>query len=107
MSGSTLRPDNDANKRLYGKDVTASAIVFDKAVPPPPSAAKLLATLTRSRRKTSLTSRSSELGGLSKPQLEQAALLEGDGLQPVHNSLKTGPAEAAEGRSCPSREIFS
>jgi lipid-binding SYLF domain-containing protein len=47
LSGSTLRADNDGNKRLYGKDVTAQAIVFDKAVPPPPSAAKLLATLNR------------------------------------------------------------
>jgi SH3 domain-containing YSC84-like protein 1 len=47
LSGSTLRPDNDANTKLYGKDVTAEAIVFDKAVPPPPSAAKLLRTLNR------------------------------------------------------------
>jgi lipid-binding SYLF domain-containing protein len=47
LSGSTLRADNDANKRLYGKDVSASAIVFDKAVPPPPSAAKLLRTLNK------------------------------------------------------------
>ena len=47
LSGSTLRPDNDGNKNLYGKDVTAEAIVFDKAVPPPPSAAKLLGTLNR------------------------------------------------------------
>jgi SH3 domain-containing YSC84-like protein 1 len=47
LSGSTLRPDNDGNKNLYGKDVTAQAIVFDKAVPAPPSAAKLLATLNK------------------------------------------------------------
>jgi SH3 domain-containing YSC84-like protein 1 len=47
LSGSTLRPDNDGNKKLYGKDVTAEAIVFDKAVPVPPSAAKLLGTLNR------------------------------------------------------------
>jgi lipid-binding SYLF domain-containing protein len=47
LSGSTLRPDNDGNKRLYGKDVSAEAIVFDKAVPPPPAAAKLLGTLNR------------------------------------------------------------
>jgi SH3 domain-containing YSC84-like protein 1 len=47
LSGSTLRADNDANKNLYGKDVSAKAIVFEKAVPPPPSAAKLLATLNR------------------------------------------------------------
>jgi SH3 domain-containing YSC84-like protein 1 len=45
LAGSTLRPDNDGNKRLYGSDVTAQAIVFDKAVPPPPSAARLLKTL--------------------------------------------------------------
>src|ERR1700728_2059012 len=47
LAGSTLRPDNDGNKKLYGKDVTAEAIVFDKAVPAPPSAAKLLATLNK------------------------------------------------------------
>ncbi len=47
LTGSTLRADNDANKNLYGKDVTASAIVFNKAVPAPPSAALLLKTLTR------------------------------------------------------------
>jgi lipid-binding SYLF domain-containing protein len=46
LSGSTLRPDNDGNKKLYGKDVTAEAIVFDKAVPPP-SAARLLRTLNK------------------------------------------------------------
>ena len=45
LAGSTLRPDNDGNKKLYGKDVTAQSIVFDKAVPAPPSAAKLLRTL--------------------------------------------------------------
>jgi SH3 domain-containing YSC84-like protein 1 len=47
LSGSTLRADNDANKNLYGKEVSAKAIVFDKAVPVPPSAAKLLRTLNR------------------------------------------------------------
>jgi lipid-binding SYLF domain-containing protein len=47
LSGSTLRPDNDGNKRLYGKEVTADAIVFDKAVPVPPSAALLLSTLNK------------------------------------------------------------
>ncbi len=47
LSGSTLRPDNDGNKRLYGKAVTADQIVFDKAVPAPPSAAKLLRTLDK------------------------------------------------------------
>jgi lipid-binding SYLF domain-containing protein len=47
LAGSTLRADNDGNKKLYGQDVTASAIVFDKAVPAPPSAAKLLRTLNK------------------------------------------------------------
>lgn len=45
LAGSTLRPDNGANKNLYGKEVSAKAIVFDKAVPVPASAKDLLATL--------------------------------------------------------------
>lgn len=45
LEGSTLRPDNGANKNLYGKEVSASAIVFDKAVPVPACAQGLLATL--------------------------------------------------------------
>jgi lipid-binding SYLF domain-containing protein len=47
LEGSTLRPDNGANKNLYGKDVSAKAIVFDKAVPVPASAKDLLATLQK------------------------------------------------------------
>jgi lipid-binding SYLF domain-containing protein len=47
LSGSTLRPDNDANKSLYGKEVNAKDIVFNKAVPPPPSAQLLLSTLNK------------------------------------------------------------
>jgi SH3 domain-containing YSC84-like protein 1 len=47
LSGSTLRADNDANKALYGKELTAQQIVFDKAVPAPPAAALLLSTLTK------------------------------------------------------------
>jgi SH3 domain-containing YSC84-like protein 1 len=47
LAGSTLRPDNGANKNLYGKDVSAKAIVFDKAVPVPDSAKDLLATLQK------------------------------------------------------------
>ncbi len=45
LEGSTLRPDESGNKHLYGKEVSASAIVFDKAVPVPASAQGLLATL--------------------------------------------------------------
>jgi lipid-binding SYLF domain-containing protein len=47
LEGSTLRPDNGANKSLYGKDVNAKAIIFDKAVPVPDSAKNLLATLQK------------------------------------------------------------
>jgi lipid-binding SYLF domain-containing protein len=47
LAGSTLRPDNDANKKLYGKEVSAKAIVFSRAVPAPKSAHLLLATLTK------------------------------------------------------------
>jgi SH3 domain-containing YSC84-like protein 1 len=45
LEGSTLRPDNDANKNLYGKEVNAEAVVLKDAVPPPPSAKLLLETL--------------------------------------------------------------
>jgi lipid-binding SYLF domain-containing protein len=47
LAGSTLRPDNDANKKLYGKEVSAKDIVFNRAVPAPPSAALLIATLNK------------------------------------------------------------
>ena len=47
LAGSTLRPDNGANKNLYGKEVSAKSIVFDKAVPVPDSAKALLATLQK------------------------------------------------------------
>jgi SH3 domain-containing YSC84-like protein 1 len=45
LAGSTLRPDNGANKNLYGKEVSAKSVVFNKAVPVPDSANELLATL--------------------------------------------------------------
>ncbi len=35
LAGSTLRPDNGANKKLYGKEVSAKDIVFNNAVPVP------------------------------------------------------------------------
>src|SRR5271156_855226 len=47
LAGSTLRPDNDANERIYGKKIDAKDIVLKGAVPPPPSAKLLLATLTQ------------------------------------------------------------
>jgi SH3 domain-containing YSC84-like protein 1 len=47
LSGSTLRPDNGANKSLYGKSVSAHDIVFNNAVPAPPSAKVLLDELNK------------------------------------------------------------
>lgn len=47
LQGSTLRPDNGANKNLYGKEVSAKSIVFDKAVHAPACAEGLLATLQK------------------------------------------------------------
>ena len=47
LEGSTLRADNGANKNLYGKEISASDIVFKDAVPAPPSAKTLLATLDK------------------------------------------------------------
>jgi SH3 domain-containing YSC84-like protein 1 len=47
LEGSTLRPDNDANKSLYGKKIDAKDIVMGGAVKAPPSAATLISTLDK------------------------------------------------------------
>jgi lipid-binding SYLF domain-containing protein len=47
LEGSTLRPDNDGNERLYGKGTTAKDIVINSAIRPPASAKTLLGTLNR------------------------------------------------------------
>jgi lipid-binding SYLF domain-containing protein len=47
LVGSTLRPDNNANKHLYGKEVNAKEIVFKGTVATPLSANLLLATLNK------------------------------------------------------------
>jgi lipid-binding SYLF domain-containing protein len=47
LEGSTLRPDNDGNERLYGKGVTAKHIVIDSAIRPPASAKLLVSTLNK------------------------------------------------------------
>jgi len=47
LEGSTIRPDNDGNERLYGKGVSAKDIVINSAIRPPASARLLLATLDR------------------------------------------------------------
>ena len=47
LEGSTLRPDNDANEKLYGKKIEAKEIVLDGVVKAPPSAKTLLSTLDK------------------------------------------------------------
>lgn len=47
LEGSTLRPDNDANKRLYGKEINAESIVLKGAAKPPASARELLHILEK------------------------------------------------------------
>ena len=47
LAGSTLRPDNGANKNLYGKEVSAKSIVFEKAVPMPDCAKEFHSTLQK------------------------------------------------------------
>src|SRR6202044_74821 len=47
LEGSTVRPDNDANERVYAKKVTAEEIIFRGAVAVPPPGQKLIAYLSR------------------------------------------------------------
>lgn len=47
LAGSTLRPDDGANKRLYGKEVRAEDIVLKGAVAAPASAELLLTELNK------------------------------------------------------------
>jgi SH3 domain-containing YSC84-like protein 1 len=47
LEGSTVRPDNDANERVYGKKIDAGDIVFKGAVAVPPPAQKLVGYLNR------------------------------------------------------------
>jgi SH3 domain-containing YSC84-like protein 1 len=47
LAGSTLRPDNDGNARLYGKGVSGQDIVINSKIRPPASAKSLLSTLDR------------------------------------------------------------
>jgi lipid-binding SYLF domain-containing protein len=47
LEGSTMRSDDGANKALYGKELTAKDIVFERKVPPPPAAKQLLALLNK------------------------------------------------------------
>src|SRR6202045_4206767 len=45
LEGSTVRPDNGANEKIYGRDVAAKQIVLSGDVAAPASAKRLIATL--------------------------------------------------------------
>ena len=47
LSGSTVRPDNDANERIYGKKIPAKSIVLGGAVAPTADARQLLSVLNK------------------------------------------------------------
>src|SRR5487761_58257 len=47
LEGSTLRPDNDANEKLYGKKLTATEIIRRGAAPVPASGKKLVSLLEK------------------------------------------------------------
>jgi lipid-binding SYLF domain-containing protein len=45
LEGSTIRPDNGDNRRLYGREISARHIVLSGTVPVPPAAEQLISTL--------------------------------------------------------------
>jgi lipid-binding SYLF domain-containing protein len=47
LEGSTLRPDNDGNERLYGKGVSAEDVVINSKIHAPATARLLVSTLNR------------------------------------------------------------
>ncbi|MDE3110484.1 MAG: lipid-binding SYLF domain-containing protein [Acidobacteriota bacterium] len=47
LEGSTLRPDNDANARVYGRKVSAQEIALHGVVPVPQSSRQLIETLNQ------------------------------------------------------------
>jgi lipid-binding SYLF domain-containing protein len=47
LEGSTLRPDNDANEKIYGKKLTATKIIREGGAAVPPSGQKLVSLLDK------------------------------------------------------------
>ena len=47
LAGSSVRPDHDANARVYGRQLEAESIIFKGAVAVPPSSQKLIALLNQ------------------------------------------------------------
>jgi len=47
LAGSTVRPDNGANEKVYGKSLPSEDLVFKGAAPVPPAAQQLIAYLNK------------------------------------------------------------
>ena len=47
LEGSTLRPDEDANRKLYGKSTSAAKIILEADVPAPDAARDLISALEK------------------------------------------------------------
>jgi lipid-binding SYLF domain-containing protein len=47
LEGASLRPDDEGNEALYGKDFSAEKIVMGPSPTPPPAAHELLALLEK------------------------------------------------------------
>jgi lipid-binding SYLF domain-containing protein len=47
LEGSTLRPDNDANRNVYGKEATAASIIAESKFEAPPEGRKLVSRLQK------------------------------------------------------------
>jgi len=47
LAGSTVRPDNSANEKVYGKSLPSEDLVFKGAMPVPPAAQQLIAYLNK------------------------------------------------------------
>jgi SH3 domain-containing YSC84-like protein 1 len=51
LEGSTVRPDNDANERVYHKKLSAEDIIFKRAETTPAAARPMISYLNRKARK--------------------------------------------------------
>jgi len=47
LQGTTLRPDEDANRRLYGKEASAATIITEPKIEAPPEGKTLVARLQK------------------------------------------------------------
>src|SRR5246127_5363422 len=47
LEGSTVHPDDDANRRLYGRDINAEQVIKESKVEAPPEARQLIAVMQK------------------------------------------------------------